>query len=307
VIHHTNPLEAKIIGDIVEKYEVTMLVATPTFLQHYIRRIEKEKFKTLDFVLTGAEKLTDKVANDFEEKFGVEVLEGYGTTECAPVVSTNVDEYRAKAFMNCTRRGSVGRPIPGVAIRILDLENGEVLPANRTGMIHARGPNIMLGYLNQPEKTAEVLKEGWYETGDVGMIDDEGFIHITDRLARFSKIGGEMVPHQRIEDELEAIVGSEDRVFAVTSVPDERKGERLAVIHKATDEQLQGASQKLSEAGLPNLWIPKADMYFRVEEIPILGTGKLDLTGIRKMAIEFCEKNEPEEGAPVEAGKGSEA
>lgn len=307
VVHHTNPLEAKIIGDIVEKYEVTMLVATPTFLQHYIRRIDKEQFKTLDFVLTGAEKLSEKVANDFEEKYGVEVLEGYGTTECAPVVSTNVDEYRAKAFMNCSRRGSVGRPIPGVAIRILDLESGEVLPANRTGMIHARGPNIMKGYLNQPEKTAEVLKGGWYETGDVGLIDDDGFIHITDRLARFSKIGGEMVPHQRVEDELEAIVGSQDRVFAVTSVPDERKGERLAVIHTATDEQLQGITQKLSEAGLPNIWIPKSDMFFRVEEIPILGTGKLDLTGIRKLAVGFHEKTDAKEGAPVEAGKGADS
>lgn len=307
VIHHTNPLEAKVIGDIVEKYEITMLVATPTFLQHYIRRIDKEQFKTLDFVLTGAEKLSDKVANDFEEKYGVEVLEGYGTTECAPVVSTNVDEYRAKAFMNCSRRGSVGRPIPGVAIRILDLETEEVLPANRTGMIHARGPNIMMGYLNQPEKTAEVLKDGWYETGDVGLIDHDGFIHITDRLARFSKIGGEMVPHQRVEDELEAIVGSEDRVFAVTSVPDERKGERLAVIHTATDEQLKGITQKLSEAGLPNIWIPKSDMFFRVDEIPILGTGKLDLTGIRRMAIELHEKGEEKAGAPVEAGKGAES
>jgi len=307
VVHHTNPLEAKIIGDIVEKYEVTMLVATPTFLQHYIRRIDKEQFKTLDFVLTGAEKLSDKVANDFEERFGVEVLEGYGTTECAPVVSTNVDEYRAKAFMNCSRRGSVGRPIPGVAIRILDLDSGEVLPANRTGMIHARGPNIMMGYLNQPEKTAEVLKDGWYETGDVGLIDDDGFIHITDRLARFSKIGGEMVPHQRVEDELEAIVGSPDRVFAVTSVPDERKGERLAVVHTATDEQLKGITQKLSEAGLPNIWIPKSDMFFRVEEIPILGTGKLDLTGIRKLAIALSTKGEAKEGATVEAGRGAES
>lgn len=307
VIHHTNPLEAKIIGDVVEKYRITMLVCTPTFLQHYIRRIEPEKFKSLDFVLTGAEKLTEKVANDFEERFGVEVLEGYGTTECAPVVSTNVDEYRAKAFMNCSKPGTVGRPAPGIAIRIRDLDTAEILPANRVGMIHVRGPNIMKGYLNQPEKTAEVLKDGWYETGDVGLIDDEGFITITDRLARFSKIGGEMVPHQRIEDELQTIVGLSDRLFAVTSVPDERKGERLAVIHTATDEQISGITQKLSEAGLPNIWIPRADMFFRVETIPILGTGKLDLTGIRKLALSFVEKAEAARGAvPVEAGRASD-
>jgi acyl-[acyl-carrier-protein]-phospholipid O-acyltransferase / long-chain-fatty-acid--[acyl-carrier-protein] ligase len=310
VVHHTNPLEAKVIGDVVEKYGITMLVCTPTFLQHYIRRIEPEKFKTLDFVLTGAEKLTDKVASDFEERFGVEVLEGYGTTECAPVVSTNVDEYRAKAFMNCTRRGTVGRPIPGVAIRVLDLETGEVLPANRTGMIHARGPNIMMGYLNQPEKTAEVLRDGWYETGDVGMIDDDGFITITDRLARFSKIGGEMVPHQRIEDELHMIVGTVDRVFAVTSVPDERKGERLAVVHTADEAQLAGINQKLSDAGLPNIWIPRSDMYFKVEEIPILGTGKLDLRGVRKLAVELAErtdKNGKSGAGVVEAGRASDS
>lgn len=287
VVHHPNPLEAKVIGDLVEKFGVTVMIATPTFLQSYIRRIEPAKFATLEFVLTGAEKLPSRVIDGFEERFNMYVHEGYGTTECAPVVAANIDEYRSRGFSNiCNRRGSVGRPVPGVVVRIVDVDSGKVLSANERGMIQVRGPNIMQGYLDMPEKTAEVLKDGWYDTGDVGFIDDDGFLLITDRLARFSKIGGEMVPHVKIEEELHLAIGATEQVFAVTSVPDEAKGEQIAVVHIAEDSQLVGIGEKLQQAGLPNLWIPRPRMFFKVDAIPVLGTGKLDLAKVKKVAFE---------------------
>ncbi len=291
VIHHNNPLEPKVIGDLVEKYGITVMVATPTFLQHYIRRVEPHKFGSLEFVLTGAEKLPLRIAEAFEERFGVYVHEGYGTTECAPVVSANVDDYRSRGFYQIgNKRGTAGHPIPGVVVRIVDVDTGKITPGGEVGMIQVRGANIMKGYLGMPEKTAEVLKEGgWYETGDLGFLDDDGFIHITDRLARFSKIGGEMVPHQKIEEELHTALNLTEMTFAVTSVPDENKGERLVVLHTADPAQLEGITDKLAEAGLPNLWIPRRSMFFKVDQIPILGTGKLDLSKVRKTAQKCVE------------------
>lgn len=295
-VHHPNPLEAKEIGNLVEKYGITIMVATPTFLQNYIRRTDAEKFQSLEYVLTGAEKLPKRIADAFHEKFGVVVHEGYGTTECSPVVSVNVDEYRSRGYYQLTtKRGTVGHPAPGVAVRITNVDTGEIMPGGQAGMIEVRGANIMRGYLNQPEKTAEVIKPGgWYVTGDMGFIDDDGFVQITDRLSRFSKIAGEMVPHMRIEDELHTAYGAADQTFAVAGVPDEAKGERLVVLHTADPERIKETLEKLTAAGLPNLWIPRVNSFHRVDLIPILGTGKLDLSRIKKMALEFsgAEKSE---------------
>lgn len=290
VIHHNNPLEAKVIGDLVEKYKITLMIATPTFLQQYTRRIEPEKLQTLEFVLTGAEKLQLRVAEAFEERFGIYVFEGYGTSECAPVVSANLDEYRSRRPYHTTnKRGTVGRPCPGIAVRITDVDTGAVLPGNQVGMIEVRGANIMQGYLNEPEKTAAAIRDGgWYVTGDLGLIDDDGFIRITDRLARFSKIGGEMVPHVRIEEDLHAAYGFTEQTFAVTAIPDENKGERLIVLHTTDPESLKDVNDKLGAAGLPNLWMPRRNSYFKIEAIPVLGTGKLDLARIRQLAKELA-------------------
>lgn len=186
--------------------------------------------------------------------------------------------------------GSVGRPVPNVAARIVDPDTGEELGLNEPGLMHIQGPNVMLGYLNRQEKTDEVIKDGWYDTGDIAVIDDDGFITITGRLSRFSKIGGEMVPHIRIEEELNKAIEDPDSddttpKLAVTAVPDAKKGERLIVLHKTLAKPVDELIAALSEAGLPNIWLPSADSFLEVEEIPLLGTGKLDLRGVKEKAM----------------------
>jgi acyl-[acyl-carrier-protein]-phospholipid O-acyltransferase/long-chain-fatty-acid--[acyl-carrier-protein] ligase len=242
----------------------------------------------LRFALTGAEKLPQRVAAEFEDRFGLRVLEGYGCTECAPVVAANTGDYRAPGFRQVGfKRGKIGHPAPGISVRIVDLETGEPAPPGKPGLLLVRGPNIMQGYLGQPQKTAEVLREGWYLTGDVAYVDEDGFLEITDRISRFSKIGGEMVPHIKIEDTLHELAGATEQAFAVTGIPDERKGERLIVLHTLEADRLQQCLARLASTDLPNLWRPDPRNFFHVDAIPYLGTGKMDLARLRALALEL--------------------
>jgi len=241
--------------------------------------------------LTGAEKLTDRLAEAFEDHFGIRPLEGYGTTECAPAVAVSVPDYRAPGFYQPgSRRGFVGQPLPGVAVRVVDPDTFAMLPPHTPGMLLIRGPNVMQGYLGRPDLTAEVVRDGWYVTGDIAMVDDDGFIRIVDRLSRFSKIGGEMVPHGRVEAALHEAAEANTQVFAVASVPDERKGERLAVLHTLDEAVLPPIVEKLAAAGLPNLFIPRLDTFVKVDRLPLLGSGKLDLRAIKQIAIERLQR-----------------
>jgi len=287
VVLHPSPLDAAAIGDLVQRYRLTFLLATPTFLQLYLRRCTPAQFGSLRIVLTGAEKLSDRLAEAFEEQFGIRPLEGYGTTECAPAVAVSVPDYRAPGFYQPgSRRGYVGQPLPGVAVRVVDPDTFAMLPPRTPGMLLIKGPNVMQGYLGRPDLTAEVVRDGWYVTGDIAMVDDDGFIRIVDRLSRFSKIGGEMVPHGRIEDALHEAAEASTQVFAVASVPDQRKGERLAVLHTLDEAALPPIVEKLAAAGLPNLFIPRLDSFVKVDRLPLLGSGKLDLRAIRQIAVE---------------------
>ena len=285
VVFHVSPLDAQVIGALVSKYSVTMLLSTPTFLNSYARRCPPEAFGSLRIVMAGAEKLADRVAQSFEDHFGIRPLEGYGCTECSPVVAVNTYDFRAAYFRQIgAKRGTIGHPLPGVGIRIIDTESGEVLPPDKPGLLLVRGPNVMVGYLNRPEKTADVLKDGWYNTGDVATVDEDGFLRITDRLSRFSKIGGEMVPHVKIEEKLHDLLSVDGQVLAVTAIPDEKKGERLVVIHTLSEDLLREVLERLSKSDLPALWKPRPDQFVYVEQLPYLGTGKLDLRRLRELA-----------------------
>ncbi len=288
-VYHPNPLDAKAIGQLVNDHAVTFLLATPTFLQIYLRGCTAEQFGSVRLVAVGAEKLPERLATAFEDQFGVRPFEAYGCTECAPAVSVNTNDFRAAGFRQVgAKRGTIGHPLPGVCVRIVDpatpTPDAAPLPLGQSGLLLVRGPNVMRGYLGQPEQTAKVLRDGWYVTGDVAMLDEDGFVQITGRLSRFSKIGGEMVPHLKVEEKLHELAAANEHSFVVTSVADERKGERLVVLHKLADGPLQSVLEKLTASDLPNLWKPKADSFVRVEAFPLLGTGKLDLRGVKEIA-----------------------
>jgi 1-acyl-sn-glycerol-3-phosphate acyltransferase len=346
-VYHFNPLDSRQIGKLCEKYRATILMTTPTFLRSYTRRCEPDQLKTLQVVVAGAEKLPADVADAFAEKFSVRPVEGYGCTELSPLAVVNIPADRSiENFQEDCREGSVGREIPFVASKLIPLDqdentttNGDEkqlredapvdrekrasdFPADTPGMLWIKGPNVMKGYFRQPELTSKVIRDGWYCTGDVAKIDAEGFIWITGRQSRFSKIGGEMVPHIQVEELLNkflsatelsvetadpvesrqaesspAEIGADSRssnntvpasiaAAAVTAVSDEKKGERLIVLHTSTDHSPEQLCRQLANAGLPNLFIPSPDCFFEIEELPVLGSGKLDLARIKTIALE---------------------
>ncbi len=284
---HPNPMDGAKITEIVREEKLTILMTTPTFLLAYIRKGTREDFRSLRGVVTGAEKLKTKVADAFEARFGIRPREGYGTTELSPVVGVNVDDAEGPAGIQVGNKdGSIGRPIPGVSIRITDPDSGALLGTGQEGLVWVHGPNVMKGYLNEPEKTAEVLVDGWYNTGDIGRLDEDGFLFLTDRLSRFSKIGGEMVPHLAVEERLLEALGSVHHVLAVTGVPDERKGEQLVLLHTPEAGNADSLRELIDACDIPNLWKPRRENIIEIAAIPTLGSGKLDLKGIRQAALD---------------------
>ncbi len=293
MVFHPSPLDVAAIGELVRRYRITFLVTTPTFLQLYQRRCTPEQFSSLRVVLTGAEKLPPRLAQAFKDRFGIEPIEGYGVTECAPVVAVNCPDFRAAGyFQPASRRGTVGQPLPGVSVQIVDPDSFASLPPETPGMLLVNGPNVMRGYLGREDLTANALRDGWYITGDIAILDEDGFLTITDRLSRFSKIGGEMVPHGRVEEALQQAAGADTQVFAVTGIPDEKKGERLAVLHTLDDARIPEILVQLAASGLPNLYIPSRANFVKVETLPVLGTGKMDLRGLKRIAMERLQARE---------------
>lgn len=285
IVFHPNPLEAAAVGHLVATSQATVLIATPTFLQLYNRRCEPGQFGSLRLVLTGAEKLTDDLADAFADRFGLRPIQGYGATECSPAISVCAPGYRAAGFYQSgSRRGSVGRPLPGVTVKIVDPDTREPMPMGETGMVLVRGANVMQGYLGRDDLTEKAMHDGCYITGDIGRMDADGFLFLTDRLSRFSKIGGEMVPHGAIEDHLQQCTARHDRSFAVCGIPDERKGERLAVLTTLSESAIPEVLDKMGRRGLPALFLPRPNQFVHVDELPLLGTGKLDLRKVKEVA-----------------------
>jgi acyl-[acyl-carrier-protein]-phospholipid O-acyltransferase/long-chain-fatty-acid--[acyl-carrier-protein] ligase len=295
IVTYPNPLEPAKCAALIERYSLTFLLATPTFLRLYLRKAEPEQLKSLRLIITGAEKLPLELANHFEERFRKKVFEGYGLTETAPVVSVNLPDPEptrpGEHVQPSSRLGSVGRLAPGMAAEIREPETGRKLSLFEPGMLWLRGVNIFEGYLDDPQRTAEVLHDAWLKTGDIGRFDEDGFLYIEGRLSRFSKIGGEMVPHEAIENkiiELLGLSGRDERPIAVIGLQDEAKGEALALL-SAVDIDVAELRKKLQEAGVPNLWIPKHVQ--RIEAIPVLASGKLDLKKCQECAAEKSNAN----------------
>ena len=285
VIYHPNPMDAKTIGETVRRHKATILIATPTFYSVYLRKCPAEDFASLRYAIVGAEKLRERVAAEFKEKFGLELLEGYGCTEMGPVVSVNTTNVANRTeFQTGFKAGTVGHPLPGVQAKIVHHETGETLGCGEEGLMLVKGPNRMMGYLAEPEKTEACLLDGWYVTGDIARMDEDGFLTITDRLSRFSKIGGEMVSHIKIEEKTNEILG--DTACVVSSIPDEKKGEKLVMFYAHPGLTPQELWERLGQTDLPKLWIPKRENFYSIEAIPTLGTGKVDFRKIKAMALE---------------------
>ena len=284
VVYHANPMDAGTIGEMVQKYRATLIISTPSFCLGYVRKCSAEQFATLRYAVVGAEKLREPIASAFKEKYGLDLLEGYGCTEMAPAVALNAPDYPA-AGQKGMKPGTVGHPLPGVAAKVVDRDTGQPLAPGKEGLLLVKGANLMLGYLNAPDKTREVLRDGWYVTGDIATIDEDGFIRLTDRLSRFSKIAGEMVPHVKIEETITQILG--DAACVVTAIPDETKGERLVAFYSTRDVPPETLWSRLSESNLPKLWIPKRDNLYYLDPIPMLGSGKVDLKKVRELAVRY--------------------
>jgi acyl-[acyl-carrier-protein]-phospholipid O-acyltransferase/long-chain-fatty-acid--[acyl-carrier-protein] ligase len=282
--YHFTPLDARVIGGLAEKHRATILLGTPTFLLAWMRRVEPEKFKTLRFAVVGAEKLREEVAKSFQEKYGLTPLEGYGATELSPVASVNIPDIDWPGVKQTgTKLGTVGLPLPGVFMKIVDPETGAELGSDTPGLLLVKGPNVMKGYLGDEKLTAEVIRDGYYVTGDIARIDEDGFVTLTDRLSRFSKIGGEMVPLIKVEESLHQAADVLDQSFVAAAVPDDKRGERLIILFKG-DFDVDALLKKVLDSGLPKLWIPDKAAFHRVEEFPLLGSGKIDFQKLKAEA-----------------------
>lgn len=292
LITYPSPLETKRLAELVGMHSANLLLSTPTFLRGYMRRVKPEQLQSLDYVITGAEKLPQSLAESFREKFGILPMEGYGLTETSPATNVNLpdpEKLHDAPTISTNRFGSVGKFLPGIAVKITDPATGKPSPIDTQGTIWLRGANIFPGYLDNPEKTNEVITDGWFNTGDIGRVDEDGFLFIEGRLSRFSKIGGEMVPHETIEAAVIKLLDLDqetERRIAVVGIPDAQKGEAIALLtticSEAHQQECIDLRYKLMDEGLPSLWCPR--LFIPADQIPVLASGKLDIRGCQKLA-----------------------
>jgi len=293
LITYPSPLETKRLAELISLHQVNVLLSTPTFLRGYMKRIDPAQLESLNLVVTGAEKLPLNLADAFEEKFGVRPMEGYGLTETSPATNVNMPDPAEETdthLLPARSNGTVGQLLPGIAIRLIDATTEKSVPLDKPGIIILKGANIFPGYLRNEKRTKEVLSDdGWFRTGDVGFLDADGFLHIQGRISRFSKIAGEMVPHETIEAAINQVLGLDsetERKVAIVGMPDEKKGEAIVLLStiagQALEQECIDLRYKLLDHGLTSLWCPK--LIIPIEEIPLLASGKLDIKACQQLA-----------------------
>ncbi|HXE80539.1 MAG TPA: AMP-binding protein [Vicinamibacterales bacterium] len=284
-----SPLETKRIAEIIAAERAQILIGAPTFLRPFLKRAEPEQMRSLRLVVAGAEKMPIDLYEGFLARFNLRICEGYGLTETSPVIAVNRPDPVPSTDggkKSGLRLGSVGLMLTGMRARIVAPDTHEPLPPTETGVLAVQGCNVFPGYLDDPEATARVLRDGWFVTGDLARFDEEGFLYIEGRLSRFSKIGGEMVPHIAVEQKIIEVFGwqeAEAQPVVVVGVTDSAKGESLVAL-SVTPLDAAELRDRLTAAGLPNLWIPRRVL--QVHEIPQLKSGKLDLRACCRLAEE---------------------
>ncbi len=287
-VFHDNPLDARGVGELAGLHRPTVVLATPALCQAWMRRIEPEQWSSVRLTVVGAQRLQSSLATAWLERFGALLYEGYGCTELSPVVSANLPDRNGRVRR---REGSVGLPLEGVELEVRDPHSGTRVSDGAEGDLWVRSPGVMLGYLGDEAATRRAVVDGWYDTQDVARIDRDGFLTLTDRRSRFSKIGGEMVSHGAVESALTAAAvelgeSAPTLGLAVTALSDEQRGERLVVLHTPLRVGIDSLLDRARKSGLANLFTPRASDCFEVEALPHLPSGKLDLVQLKRLAEE---------------------
>jgi len=289
-----DPTDAPAIGKLAARYRATIMFGTSTFFRLYNRnkKLHPLMFESIRMVVAGAEKLKPEIKSAFREKFGLEVFEGYGTTETAPVISVNMPDALDLDSMRpviANKVGTVGQAVPGTMIKIVDPTTLRELEIGEDGLIIVGGPQVMRGYLGDAQKTAEVIVEidgiRYYKTGDKGHVDSDGFISIVDRYSRFAKVAGEMISLGSVEEQLEKILGDSVELTAV-NLNDEKKGEKIVLLYHS-ELSKDEINQMIKQSSMIPLMQPSELLF--VDAIPKLGTGKSDFKGAKSLAQKLCE------------------
>ncbi|MBO7147482.1 MAG: MFS transporter [Lentisphaeria bacterium] len=290
VVYVTSPLDCGAVTKACLDHKVTILLGTPTFIQSYLRRCDQQIFTNLRLAIAGAERLRSDISTKFEQIVNGErtLIEGYGCTELSPIVAINVGNSILNMGKTVGKAGSIGPAMPGICAKIVDPVTRKQLPPDTEGLLVIKGPTVMQGYLDEPRLTEEAVQDGWYNTGDIGKIDADGYITLCGRLSRFSKIGGEMVPHELVECAINEILHVEEKVAAVTGIPDASKGEALVVFYTNLPIPPEKVIEEMRARNITNLWIPKAGNFHQVDSLPMLGSGKLDLVALKKYAEDLA-------------------
>ncbi len=290
VVYVTSPLDCNAVSKACLNFGVTILLGTPTFIQSYLRRCDPAIFAKIRLTVAGAERLRMDITERFDQAAKGEraLIEGYGCTELSPIVAINVGNSVLDLGKTAGKKGSIGPAMPGICARIVDPVTRKPLPPDTEGLLVVKGPNVMQGYLGEPELTRQVIQNGWYNTGDIGRMDSDGYITLCGRLSRFSKIGGEMVPHELVECAINEILHQEEKTAAVSSIPDPSKGEALVVFYTNLSMPPEKIIEEMRASNITNLWIPKASIFYHVDALPMLGSGKLDLVALKKMADQLA-------------------
>ena len=280
IVAYPNPLDFKIVASLVREYKATFMTATPSFFYGYLQKSKAGDFSSIRFAIAGADKLPNKIYEGFLQKHKIKVFEGYGTTETSPVISTN--------YPGQHKLGSIGKPIPGVWVRILDIHTDKILSSNQEGKIMVKGDLVMEGYLGDLEETSLRIRNGWYDTGDIGLIDDDGYLWHKGRLKRFVKVGGELVSLVKVEDVLSSLL-PEDVICCVVDVPNPTKGADVVAAVATGDFDKKAVLAKLKKE-LPSIAIPR--QFYIIEDIPMMASGKVNFREVERICRERSSNGE---------------